>query len=72
MARAQPWPMPRYSRSTAGMSSVWIASPYGPRFSELTAYESSKKGFSWLIVMTSILAFSKTPPGSGLVQLRYR
>jgi hypothetical protein len=30
--------------STSGMSSCMIASPYGPTFTEFTAYESSKYG----------------------------
>ena len=41
MKRAQPWPMPRNVFSMYGISSYVIASPYGPRFAEFTAYESS-------------------------------
>ena len=29
-----------------------LAVPYGPTFGESTAYESSKNGTGWLIVMT--------------------
>src|SRR6185436_6531388 len=43
-ARAQPWPMPRKRCSMEGIRSRVIASPYGPLFAELTAYESSKYG----------------------------
>src|SRR5580698_11663894 len=42
--RAYGFLMIRNFDSTAGISSFMIASPYGPLFAELTAYESSKNG----------------------------
>ena len=40
--RARGSPMARNAFSTCGISSRVMASPYGPLFTELTTYESSK------------------------------
>ena len=49
-----------------------MASPHGPRFSELTAYESSKKGFGVCTRVKSTRAPWNAEPGSSEVQFRVK